>query len=326
MGYYDSDLALHPAQNKVFIAERNLSPSSIYQVIFDPATGASGNVCFYNSQTFELVRTYPALPGTRFVGGVGNYIYAAALQTNRLFVQRLLSPAIGGETNTPAQAAFTWSPQPVGTFQTITFDASATLDNNTPANRMKYRWDWEADGTFDTPFTNNPLAFHRFNLARPVTIVMQVKDAFGAVTTLQKTVTVVSAPDYGQAITNSATNSFDLTMFDAVFDPVRPHLYLTDSRSNRLVRIDLIRGVMDLQYVMDHTVESIAITPSGNNLFVAELFQPHSYEYHGPCHALINAFDLRTGARTRQYEIQEDPCDLIATDELLVVAGGSGGS
>lgn len=386
--YYDCDLALHPAQNRIFIGERNLSPSAIYQVAFNPITGgfgdgsavgssggeifphpngtwilnawgnvcstngtllrrlengnadgawydrgrsalftgASGNLCFYNSQTLELARAYTALTGTRFVGGWSNCVYAAALQTNRLFVQRVLSPALGGETNTPPRAAFTWSPQPVGTFQTITFDAGGTMDDNTPSGSLLYRWDWEADGTFDTPFTNNPVGFHRFNLVRPVQVLMQVKDAFGAVASVQQTIPVVAALDYGVAVANSHTNSFDVTVADVVFDPVRPYLYLTDSRSNRVVRIDLISGLMDRQFPMDNTVESITVTPSGSHLFAAELFLPHYYDNHGPFRALINVFDLQTGARTRQFEIQEDPFDLMATDELLVVSGGSGGS
>lgn len=41
---------------------------------------------------------------------------------------------------------------------------------------LEYRWDWENDGTWDTGWTSDPTATHRFDQAETVTVAVQVEN------------------------------------------------------------------------------------------------------------------------------------------------------
>jgi hypothetical protein len=47
----------------------------------------------------------------------------------------------------------------------VRLDASGTSDPETPLAELMFRWDFEGDGVFDTPFGSSPVATHAF--ARP---------------------------------------------------------------------------------------------------------------------------------------------------------------
>ncbi len=314
---------------------RRLENGTISDAWFDPArpalfTAAGGQVSFYNSTNFELAATYPALAGTTYIGGWSNSIFAASLETNRLVLQRILSPAWGAETNAPPQPAFTATPTQFLTFQNATFDAAASRDDSTPADQLLYRWDWLSDGTFDTPFTNYPGGTHRYNISGQIRVTLQVKDRFGAVATLVKTNQVVAIPDLGVTSSNRLATATGLNIGASAFDPVRPHLYILDTVSNRVLRVRfdtnaapgslsaplVSSAVIDRWFQLDYTPGFITIAPSGARMYVAEV--PTNT---GP--ANVNVFDLETSARVFQFQIPETPYDMLATDAFLISSARS---
>lgn len=383
--YHNSEIALSPNQDKVFIAERNLSPSHVMQIVFDPMSGSlgegtaigsssglffvdstgqwvvtsygkvystnavylrrlenaafsgawfdparpafftvgDGRLSFYHPRTFELATTYAALPSSTYVGGWGDALYAVANETNRLVVQRMRSPGLGAETNAPPLPVFSATPTPFPSFQDISLDASVSRDDSTPADQLLFRWDWESDENFDTPFTNVATASHRFNIAGQTRVTLQVKDSFGEVGTLVRDYQVIPTPDPGVAVSNLLTQTSGLDVAGAVFDPVRPYLYLMDSASNRVLRVHLstnanatslptaLPAYVDRIFTLDLTPRLITITPSGARMAVAEFSSSE-----GP--AYINVFDLQTLARLSQFQVPEVPYDILATDSLLI--------
>lgn len=79
----------------------------------------------------------------------------------------------------------------VGTVDTeFRVDATGTYDAETPASSLEVRWDWEDDGTWDTPFSTDKAAQHRYDTTGPKTIVLEVRDAEGATDRESRTVTV----------------------------------------------------------------------------------------------------------------------------------------
>ncbi|MBU8871761.1 MAG: hypothetical protein KOO60_12920 [Gemmatimonadales bacterium] len=63
------------------------------------------------------------------------------------------------------------------------FDASCSYDQGGPAGDLQYRWDWEADGTYDYPaagdFSADPVALHTFSDEGRQSIKVQVMDPTG---------------------------------------------------------------------------------------------------------------------------------------------------
>ena len=60
-------------------------------------------------------------------------------------------------------ASFVIDP-PIGNFLTeFTLDGSATFDDEDSTSTLKYRWDFEGDGRWDTEYSSNPVVKHVFN-------------------------------------------------------------------------------------------------------------------------------------------------------------------
>ncbi len=66
---------------------------------------------------------------------------------------------------------------PEGNFLThFTLDASLTRDDEDSASTLRYRWDWEDDGIWDTEVLTNPVIRHLFKVPRIYNIRLQVTD------------------------------------------------------------------------------------------------------------------------------------------------------
>jgi 6-phosphogluconolactonase (cycloisomerase 2 family) len=112
---------------------------------------------------------------------------------------------------------------------------------------------------------------------------------------------------------------------DAVFDHARRHLYLTRLAEKELVQVDLGTGRVLRTWSFPNRAESVTITPDGSHLYVALLYQDHSYYWFDGHQGWIAEIDLATGTHTRTIPIDEDPWDIVATDSgFLIVSSGSG--
>ncbi|MFA6126631.1 MAG: FISUMP domain-containing protein [Bacteroidales bacterium] len=83
------------------------------------------------------------------------------------------------EPNTDPVAAFTISPTYGTTDTTFVFDASGVRDIETPASDLMVRWDWESDSVFDTEFSTNKIASHKFIIGGTMYVTVEVKDVKG---------------------------------------------------------------------------------------------------------------------------------------------------
>jgi YD repeat-containing protein len=94
----------------------------------------------------------------------------------------------GGSNHAP-RAAFTISANPTKTNQTVTFNASSSSD--TDGTIVKYEWDLNNDGTFETNTGTNPVATRSFTAEGDFDIRLRVTDNGGATDLTVRTITVL---------------------------------------------------------------------------------------------------------------------------------------
>ena len=85
---------------------------------------------------------------------------------------------------------FTWTPILPVSEDTIVFDASASHDLLYPEKAMQYRWDWENDGTFDTPFSDTPQAKYSFLSDRLHFVRLEVQNYRGLINEVVKSIMI----------------------------------------------------------------------------------------------------------------------------------------
>ncbi len=96
-------------------------------------------------------------------------------------------------TNTPPYANFSWTPASGDTSTVFTF-MSTSFDAQDPPNLLQVRWDWESDGTWDTPWSNDATAQHQFAVPGTYDVTMEAKDSGGLTGNQTATVTVTPTP------------------------------------------------------------------------------------------------------------------------------------
>ncbi|GAB4175531.1 MAG: hypothetical protein Kow00108_10730 [Calditrichia bacterium] len=82
-----------------------------------------------------------------------------------------------GPENSNPKAKIKVSPPAGNPRTTFVFDASESSDKESTAEELQFRWDWENDGEWDTPFSNATTITHRFPEFRTYTVKLEVKDS-----------------------------------------------------------------------------------------------------------------------------------------------------
>lgn len=79
-------------------------------------------------------------------------------------------------TSTSPTALFSIEPDNIFIGTEITVDASESFDAQDSSGELQVRWDWENDGTWDTQFSTEKTATHKFTAAGSYLIRLEVKD------------------------------------------------------------------------------------------------------------------------------------------------------
>ena len=110
----------------------------------------------------------------------------------------LLSLSCSNENKTPV-SRFSVEPYSGNLGTTFYFDASETIDPDNSVYSLFFRWDFNADGTWETFFSRNPKAAYKFSQSGNHLIVLEVKDPFGNLSQVTKTIAVSDKNDPPEA-------------------------------------------------------------------------------------------------------------------------------
>ena len=217
--------------------------------------------------------------GARFdVTNAGQYYWTVAagqsfwlggVSDETTFLEQYDNPASGGATNRPPVARFTTAPAAPTSTNSVRFDGSNSTDENTAAEGLAYRWDWDHDGVFDTDWTNAPTVTHHFNLSGTNHVSLQVRDRFGLIGQTTVDVVVTFATDPGVA--PGASDEPFILPFAATgvaFNPIAPKLYAMEYASKRLAVMNLTNGLLEREFSFDFSPAAIAVSPDGSSMFV----------------------------------------------------------
>src|SRR5206468_3699210 len=155
----------------------------------------------------------------RFVGVQGNSVYALVDATygTATTLAVVPHPALGGATNTPPTAGIAVSPARGTTLTDFRFDASVTTDAEDPVSALRFRWDFDNDGQWDTPLSNNPVVTRRFALAGTKFVRMQVLDTLALADSTTVVLDVAFEPDPGGPGPSHAAFELPFRVTDAAF-------------------------------------------------------------------------------------------------------------
>ncbi len=167
-------------------------------------TGA-GN--FANSNLYFMSRAAGALFAAGDLDEVALYNKALSAAT---IEDHYAGTAGGGE---PPLATFTAAPNPAQTGEIVNFDGSNSSDPD--GSIVKYEWDLDGNGTFETETGTEAVAVHSFPAAGSYDVRMRVTDSSGNKSTALRTVTVTNrAPTSSFTATPSSVNKGQLVSFN----------------------------------------------------------------------------------------------------------------
>lgn len=92
-----------------------------------------------------------------------------------------------GEPDSPPIALF--SAVPVGA-TSVLLDASLSSDDTTEVGALEFRWDFDSDGDFDTPWSTEASVVHDFGAAGLVDVSLEVRDEAGQISTTSQSVEI----------------------------------------------------------------------------------------------------------------------------------------
>jgi PKD repeat protein len=110
----------------------------------------------------------------------------------------------GAGTNAAPTAAFTSSPEPANTGQTVTLNGSGSTD--TDGTIAKYEWDLDGNGTFGTDTGTTATTTKSYAAPGTVAVKLRVTDNKGATATVTHNVTVRQAPTAAFTLTPNPAN------------------------------------------------------------------------------------------------------------------------
>lgn len=106
----------------------------------------------------------------------------------------------------------------MGTSGTVfTFDASKSSDSQYQASALEVRWDWDGNGTWDTPFETGKIVKHSYEKSGNYKVKMQVRDPEGTVSETSVSITILksTAPTASLTVDLSTGTFSTLFHFDA---------------------------------------------------------------------------------------------------------------
>lgn len=90
----------------------------------------------------------------------------------------------------PPTASFYAEPDSASVNTIFYFNAGASTDPYTSVEDMFFRWDWQNDGTWDTPFSSDSTIYYKYDVPGEYRVLVEVKNSFTLTDTTSRKVIV----------------------------------------------------------------------------------------------------------------------------------------
>lgn len=129
--------------------------------------------------------------------------------------------------DTPPRASFAVAPTTANASTLFSVDASASTDLEDPPRALEVRWDWEGDGVWDTNWSLEKVAHHRYDEPGTYHLGLEVRDSGGATNATRMIVVVTPAPLVASASIDATQGTAPLTISftGQARGGVRPYTY-----------------------------------------------------------------------------------------------------
>jgi uncharacterized protein (TIGR02145 family) len=97
------------------------------------------------------------------------------------------------QTNTPPIADFSFEPKYGNPDSVYRFNADQSFDQEDSLTGLRFRWDWQNDGIWDTDFLSNPTVNHQFLVGGLHTVTLEVEDKDGSARSISKDIEIADA-------------------------------------------------------------------------------------------------------------------------------------
>lgn len=207
-------------------------------------------------------------------------------------------------TNAPPVARLAIAPNAPTTAEPALLDASASHDDVTPAQQLRFRWDLNGDAVFDTPFTNSPVLAHRFAREDAVTVKVEVEDELGERAQAEVSFEVAFAPRPAVPLNDPVPWQFSFQVRTAIFDLPRHRVFALDASSTRLIEISTTNGLAVREFFVDSVPAppAMALSADGRHLYLAEVHAKPLVQTDYDNTYLVE-FDLEANVRGREVYI-----------------------
>ena len=126
----------------------------------------------------------------------------------------------------PPVAAFTITPTAGDIGQLFNFDASASSDNDEPADSLQVRWDWDGNGSYDTNYSTTQKVTHHYVTYGTKDVILQVKDSSGLTDTTSKQIQIT---DLYKDMVYVHADTFIMGSTDGYLNEQPPHMVYLDA-------------------------------------------------------------------------------------------------
>ena len=283
--------------------------------------GTDGSMVFVNLESLLDFKVVPTGFSIEWAALLGEKAYGVALGSPTTVIVAD-HPGLQGEGNRPPVVVFNVSPSaPRTTLQDFVLDASSTTDDRTSSADLRFRFDFDGDGTWDTAFAAaSSIAMH-WDLGGTKRVRVQARDDLGAATLAEVVLDVAFVPDPGRVPSGLGPWQVPFEAADALGDPKRPFVYLADFDGRRIVVMDIRTGIALREFRFQNHPRFLALSPDGDRLFATVSRRASvSPSYLSAPPGEIASIDLTVMTKDRQFALDIDPWGLVVRphDQLVV--------
>ena len=351
--YYDTSLRshgrawVHPDGTRLLLGGGDvlaLSPGSgtpmrpagafSYHVVYDLGIDEDNRVIagaerewirYYNLETLIRFRERFLGGSAQFVGFSEGRVLALQVHGGTTTIARLAHPAPDGANNTAPEAHVEIHPSHPTTADEVTFDASSSHDNEDPPEDLRFRWDLDDDGTWDTALSSDPVISRRYPLPGARAVRVQVVDSLGLADVARVPFDVSFRPDPGEAGPNHPPYELPWGVSDIAFESARDRAWIASFRAKRVSLVDLERGVVLRTWPLEIRPKALSLSPDGKRLFMVGA-TPLTDWWNDDSEPWMGSWDLESGLMDRLVPIGPRATRVVAGPPgvVLVFEKGAG--